>query len=111
MAQFVCRCLSWLLLIYPFFLIPAGLYGQQELACYDLTDSWYTRALNPGIIPGERKFHLGLLSTGVEIRNNTQVSVQDLSTYFGGGQTEEASQMFLDRLNSRPGLASDQRLE
>lgn len=111
MAQFVCRCLSWLLLIYPFCLIPAGLYGQQELACYDLTDSWYTRALNPGIIPGERKFHLGLLSTGVEIRNNTQVSVQDLSTYFGGGQTEEASQMFLDRLNSRPGLASDQRLE
>ncbi len=48
-------------------------------------------ALNPSVVPGERKFHLGLLSTGVDIRNNAQVTAQDLSTYFGGGQTVEAS--------------------
>jgi hypothetical protein len=98
MAQFVCRRLSWLLLIYPFFLITGWFIRAAGARLLRSDRHWYTRALNPGIIPGERKFHLGLLSTGVEIRNNTQVSVQDLSTYFGGGQTEEASQMFLDRL-------------
>ena len=90
---------------------PVALFGQQEFACYDLTDNWYTRALNPSVVPGERKFHLGLLSTGVDIRNNAQVTAQDLSTYFGGGQTVEASQLFLDKLGNRPALAFDQRLD
>lgn len=108
---FINRRILWFITWSLFFTVPDGLFGQQEFACYDLTDNWYTRALNPSVVPGERKFHLGLFSTGADVLNNAQVTAQDLSTYFGGGQTAEASQLFIDKLGSRPALAFDQRLD
>ena len=105
------RLRLWLTAWSLFLSAPVGLFGQQEFACFDLTDNWYTRALNPSVVPGERKFHLGLLGTGTDILGNAQVTAQDLSTYFGGGQTAESSQLFLDKLGSRPALAFDQRLD
>jgi hypothetical protein len=95
-------------------LLTAGsntICAQQEIMSYDLSDSWYSRELNPAFFPADRKVHLGLACVGADVWTDTGLDLQDFRKMFGGGLTEEAYQAYLFRLKERSQVAMDVRTE
>lgn len=95
-------------------LLTAGsntICAQQEIMSYDLSDSWYSRELNPAFCPADRKVHLGLACVGADVWTDTGLELQDFRKMFGGGLTEDAYQAYLFRLKERSQVAMDVRTE
>jgi hypothetical protein len=92
-------------------LISGKVYSQQEIAAYDLSDNWYTRSLNPAFVPGDRKFHLGLVNASTDLWSDSRLNWQQFQRYFGGGLPQDTYDYILERLGENSSIALDQRVD